>query len=217
MLQLMLASTLLGRDDRRAALLFATVTAKHDVREAWLGLATARYRLDDAAGAAEALGAALRRHVIDPNYSGLADAIARAAGAAGWSGITSDGQVISTARGRAEAVIGFPPDRSAITAVAGCVSAKDGGLAGWAWHPGNPDLDPIITIRPPTGRKSLVITATDHDHGIKIESLHINQKLEKGKPTAIEFTPTEPGTFPFECSHFCGLGHKKMKGELIVE
>ncbi len=63
----------------------------------------------------------------------------------------------------------------------------------------------------------LVITATDHDHGIKIESLHINQKLEKGKPTAIEFTPTEPGTFPFECSHFCGLGHKKMKGELIVE
>ena len=30
-------------------------------------------------------------------------------------------------------------------------------------------------------------------------------------------TADKAGTFPFECSHFCGFGHKRMKGELVVE
>ena len=32
-----------------------------------------------------------------------------------------------------------------------------------------------------------------------------------------EFTADRAGTFPFQCSVFRGLGHKKMKGQLIVE
>lgn len=63
----------------------------------------------------------------------------------------------------------------------------------------------------------LVITATDHDHGFKLDAFHIDQLLKKGEATTVEFTPFQAGTFPFECSHFCGLGHKKMKGELVVE
>ena len=63
----------------------------------------------------------------------------------------------------------------------------------------------------------LVITALDHTHGFKIAALHIDKKLEKGDPVTIEFTAEQPGTYPFECSHFCGLGHGKMKGELIIE
>jgi cytochrome c oxidase subunit 2 len=63
----------------------------------------------------------------------------------------------------------------------------------------------------------LVITALDHDHGFKIEAFHINQKLAKGEPVSVEFTADQAGTFPFECSQFCGLGHKKMKGKLVVE
>jgi cytochrome c oxidase subunit 2 len=63
----------------------------------------------------------------------------------------------------------------------------------------------------------LIITATDKEHGFKLEAFHIDEKLEKGKATEIEFTADQTGTFPFQCSHFCGLGHKKMKGELIVE
>jgi len=63
----------------------------------------------------------------------------------------------------------------------------------------------------------LVITAIDHDHGFKLEAFHINQELKKGKPVAVEFTADHAGTFPFECSKFCGLGHKRMKGELVVE
>ena len=63
----------------------------------------------------------------------------------------------------------------------------------------------------------LVITALDKDHGIKIEALGIKQKLKKGVPTTVEFAADEAGEFPFQCSKFCGFGHGKMKGKLIVE
>jgi cytochrome c oxidase subunit 2 len=66
-------------------------------------------------------------------------------------------------------------------------------------------------------RVKLVITALDRDHGIKIEDFHIDQKLPKGEPVTVEFVADRAGTFPFQCSQFCGLGHKRMKGALMVE
>jgi len=66
-------------------------------------------------------------------------------------------------------------------------------------------------------RVKLVITALDRDHGFKLEAFGINQKLKKGEATTIEFTADKAGTFPFQCSEFCGFGHGKMKGKLVVE
>ena len=63
----------------------------------------------------------------------------------------------------------------------------------------------------------LVVTSLDHDHGIKLQAFHIDRKLPKGQSVTIEFDADQAGTFPFECSVFCGLGHKKMKGQLTVE
>ncbi|HKW99791.1 MAG TPA: cupredoxin domain-containing protein [Bryobacteraceae bacterium] len=63
----------------------------------------------------------------------------------------------------------------------------------------------------------LVITALDREHGIKIAAFNIDEKLPKGEPVTVEFTADKAGTFPFQCSHVCGLGHHKMKGQLIVE
>ena len=63
----------------------------------------------------------------------------------------------------------------------------------------------------------LLITAVDHDHGFKLPAFHVDQKLTKGETATVEFTADQTGTFPFECSKFCGLGHKNMKGELVVE
>lgn len=63
----------------------------------------------------------------------------------------------------------------------------------------------------------LIITATDRDHGIKLEAFHVEQKLKKGVPTTVEFTADRVGSFPFKCSVFCGMGHGGMKGTLIVE
>jgi cytochrome c oxidase subunit 2 len=107
-----------------------------------------------------------------------------------------------------------------------------GAIATWAVRAQNTPAGPVTEIQM-TAKKyefdpstvhvhvgdhvKLVITALDHTHGIKIEALHINTKLEKGDPVAVEFTAMQPGTYPFECSHFCGLGHGKMKGQLIIE
>jgi len=74
----------------------------------------------------------------------------------------------------------------------------------------------VITVK--KGEKvRLIITATDRDHGIKIEGYDIDQELKKGDPTTIEFTADKAGTFEFKCSVYCGMGHRKMKGKLVVE
>jgi cytochrome c oxidase subunit 2 len=80
----------------------------------------------------------------------------------------------------------------------------------------------------------LKITATDHDHGFKIGTAPDGAssgdksgliftseqecwELKKGETTTIEFLPKTPGTYTFKCCHTCGLGHKGMKGQIIVE
>ncbi|HEV2492243.1 MAG TPA: cupredoxin domain-containing protein [Terriglobia bacterium] len=78
-------------------------------------------------------------------------------------------------------------------------------------------FDPnVITVKKGQQVK-LVITALDRDHGFKLDAFNINQKLKKGDPATIEFTADKVGTFPFQCSVVCGLGHGKMKGKLLVE
>jgi cytochrome c oxidase subunit 2 len=77
----------------------------------------------------------------------------------------------------------------------------------------NPSL---ITVR--KGEKvRLIITATDRDHGFKLDAFRIDQVLKKGDPTTIEFTADKVGTFEFKCSVYCGRGHGKMKGKVVVE
>jgi cytochrome c oxidase subunit 2 len=77
-------------------------------------------------------------------------------------------------------------------------------------------FDPnLITVK--KGEKvRLIITATNRDHGFKLDAVDINQVLKKGDPTTIEFTADKVGTFEFKCSVYCGHGHGKMKGRLVV-
>ena len=63
----------------------------------------------------------------------------------------------------------------------------------------------------------LVMAAADHDHGFKLDDFNINQKITKGTTVVVEFTADKAGTFPFHCSSVCGLGHRNMKGTLVVE
>lgn len=63
----------------------------------------------------------------------------------------------------------------------------------------------------------LLLTSSDRDHGIQIKEFNIKEKIKSGETATVEFTPDKAGTFPFECSVFCGIGHKKMKGTLVVE
>ena len=80
----------------------------------------------------------------------------------------------------------------------------------------------------------LQITATDHDHGFSILTVPDGAdsngsaglvftspqecwQLKKGETTNIEFLAQTPGTYSFKCCHTCGIGHRGMKGQLIVD
>jgi cytochrome c oxidase subunit II len=80
----------------------------------------------------------------------------------------------------------------------------------------------------------LRITAVDHDHGFRIsvvpEGAELSGKaglifaapqdcvlLKKGEVTTIEFFAQMPGTYPFRCCHTCGLGHRGMKSQIVVD
>ncbi len=80
----------------------------------------------------------------------------------------------------------------------------------------------------------LKITATDHDHGFKISAVPDGAlpngaaglifssaqdcwQLKKGETTTIEFLAQTAGTYTFKCCHTCGLGHKGMKGQIVVD
>ena len=62
----------------------------------------------------------------------------------------------------------------------------------------------------------LLMAAADHDHGFKLDDFNINQKIPKGTTVVVEFTADKAGTFQFRCSSVCGLGHRNMKGTLVV-
>lgn len=80
----------------------------------------------------------------------------------------------------------------------------------------------------------LKITAADHDHGFKIGTAPDGVEksgtdglvftspedcwlLKKGETTTIEFLAQTPGTYTFRCCHTCGLGHRGMKGQIVVD
>jgi cytochrome c oxidase subunit 2 len=80
----------------------------------------------------------------------------------------------------------------------------------------------------------LKITATDHDHGFKIAAFPDGAlangtagliftsaqdcwQLKKGETTTIEFLAQTSGTYTFRCCHTCGVGHRGMKGQIVVD
>jgi heme/copper-type cytochrome/quinol oxidase subunit 2 len=77
----------------------------------------------------------------------------------------------------------------------------------------------------------LKITAVDHDHGFQVtttsegaekpglvfSSVRDCVQLKKSETTIIEFVAQTPGTYPFRCCHTCGLGHRGMKSQIVVD
>ncbi len=82
----------------------------------------------------------------------------------------------------------------------------------------------------------LKVTSTDRDHGIEISpyaegagkkgepGLQFDPsvkkpefKLPKDQAVTIKFTAVQAGTYVFKCSVFCGMGHRGMKGQIVVE
>lgn len=63
----------------------------------------------------------------------------------------------------------------------------------------------------------LKIKSVDVAHGFSLPDFNIDQQLEPGQETTVEFVANKKGSFTFMCSVFCGQGHNGMKGTLVVE
>jgi len=63
----------------------------------------------------------------------------------------------------------------------------------------------------------LLLRSADTTHGLKIEALGVEVVIPKGGDVvSLEFVAGGPGRYLTECSEYCGSGHRRMKGELVV-
>jgi heme/copper-type cytochrome/quinol oxidase subunit 2 len=80
----------------------------------------------------------------------------------------------------------------------------------------------------------LQLTARDKTHGFRIKPIAEGAskgsapglsflyaedcyKMKKGDVVKVDFVANAPGTYRFECCKACGSGHKRMKGEILVD
>lgn len=53
--------------------------------------------------------------------------------------------------------------------------------------------------------------------GLMFDQPGENGKVKKDIDQVVDLVAEEPGTYDFKCAKFCGFGHDKMKGKLIVD
>ena len=64
----------------------------------------------------------------------------------------------------------------------------------------------------------LVLHSTDGTHGFAIKDYGLRTRIPKGgEVVRLEFVASMPGRFDFACSEYCGSGHRRMKGTLLVK
>jgi cytochrome c oxidase subunit 2 len=64
----------------------------------------------------------------------------------------------------------------------------------------------------------LVLRSADTTHGLAIDGYGVKVVIPKGgEEVGVEFMAHRPGTFRMTCSEYCGSGHRRMQGRLVVE
>ena len=66
-------------------------------------------------------------------------------------------------------------------------------------------------------RVRVTVRSADVSHGWEVKALDVDAFARKGgRPETVEFVADRAGTFEITCSEYCGRGHKRMKGVLVV-
>jgi len=96
------------------------------------------------------------------------------------------------------------------------------------------EFDPAVIHMKVGDKVRLEVISSDRTHGVHISAFSDNAKvntppglafifgedcwkLKKGESVPVDIEATEPGTYSFQCCKSCGTGHKRMKGQIIVE
>jgi heme/copper-type cytochrome/quinol oxidase subunit 2 len=96
------------------------------------------------------------------------------------------------------------------------------------------EFDPAVIHMKVGDKVRLQVISSDRTHGLHISAFpdgaKVNTppglafifgedcwKLKKAESVPVDIEATEPGTYSFLCCKLCGSGHKRMKGQIIVE
>lgn len=79
----------------------------------------------------------------------------------------------------------------------------------WSWYP-------ILKLR--QGETYRVhLSSMDLNHGFSLQPLNMNFQVIPGYDHVLTLTPSSTGEFTIVCNEFCGIGHDRMIGKIIVE
>jgi cytochrome c oxidase subunit II len=79
----------------------------------------------------------------------------------------------------------------------------------WQWYP-------VLKLK--QGQTYRVhVSSIDLQHGLSILPLNMNFHVLPGFDYVMTITPTTTGEFSLICNEFCGIGHHRMTGKIIVE
>ena len=77
---------------------------------------------------------------------------------------------------------------------------------------------PINVMHFPVNRAVVIrLTAEDVIHSFFIPALRVKQDALPGREIRFWFEATEPGQHELVCAELCGLGHYRMRGQVIIE
>jgi cytochrome c oxidase subunit 2 len=69
----------------------------------------------------------------------------------------------------------------------------------------------------PAGREvTLAFRSSDFVHGFSLPDFGIRADLVPGRTVEVKVRPSKPGRYLFICDNFCGDGHDRMAGVLLV-
>ncbi len=77
-------------------------------------------------------------------------------------------------------------------------------------------FDPILVLKKGE-RYRLHLSSLDLQHGLSIQPMNLNLQILPGYDFVVNITPTETGEFSLICNEYCGIGHHKMVGKIIVK
>jgi cytochrome c oxidase subunit 2 len=63
----------------------------------------------------------------------------------------------------------------------------------------------------------LILHSADTTHGLAIDGYDVEVVIPKGgERVSVEFMAHRAGVFRMKCSEYCGSGHRRMQGRLVV-
>ncbi|MEX2356122.1 MAG: cytochrome c oxidase subunit II [Thermaerobacterales bacterium] len=73
-------------------------------------------------------------------------------------------------------------------------------------------------VRVPAGSTvTFLVTSLDVIHGLRVPHTTINRMIIPGQAAQVTHRFDDPGEFALFCHEYCGIGHHRMDGRVIVE